>query len=112
MYFEDIDYCKRVRAEGWKVLYWPNARIVHLLGGSSGVTKTSNLRLRPPRYYYEARAHYFKKHFGISGLIVANMLWSAGRLISFLRETFGNKTPIHRKHELQDIWIGLFTQSP
>lgn len=110
MYFEDIDYCRRARAKGWKVLYWPDARVVHLLGGSSGVTRQSNLRRRPPKYYYEARAYYFKKHFGICGFVVANIFWTAGRFISFFREKIGRKTPMLREYEFRDIWIGLTTQ--
>lgn len=104
MYFEDIDYCKRTRANGWGILYWPAARVVHLLGGSSGVTKRSNLRRRPPKYYYEARAYYYKKHYGLHGFISANILWTAGRCISFLREKIGGKSPNLREYEHRDIW--------
>jgi N-acetylglucosaminyl-diphospho-decaprenol L-rhamnosyltransferase len=107
MYFEDIDYCRRVRERGWRILYWPDARVAHLIGGSSGVTSLSNLRRRPPKYYYEARANYFKKYYGILGFITANILWTAGRFISFLREKIGNKTPTLREKEYRDIWIGF-----
>ncbi len=109
MYFEDIDYCRRARTKGWGILYWPEARVVHLLGGSSGVTKISNLRRRPPKYYYEARANYFKKHYGMHGFIVANILWTAGRCISFFREKIGSKSPALREYESRDIWTGLTT---
>lgn len=104
MYFEDIDYCRRARAKGWGILYWPEARVVHLLGGSSGVTKRSNLRRRPPKYYYEARAHYFKKHYGMHGFLAANILWTAGRCVSFFREKIGSKSPSLRECESWDIW--------
>lgn len=110
MYFEDVDYCRRVQNQGWAVLYWPEARIVHFGGGSSGVTKKSNLRSRAPQYYYEARAYYFKKHYGVHGFIGANLLWTAGRCISLLREILGNKNPTLREYESLDIWKGLTRQ--
>lgn len=35
MYFEDVDYCKRMWDNGWKVVYYPNAFMTHQVGGSS-----------------------------------------------------------------------------
>ena len=35
MYAEDIDLCMRFRVAGWRVVYWPGAKVVHFGGGSS-----------------------------------------------------------------------------
>jgi GT2 family glycosyltransferase/glycosyltransferase involved in cell wall biosynthesis len=35
MYWEDADWCKRMWHSGWKVVYFPQASIVHYVGGSS-----------------------------------------------------------------------------
>ncbi len=35
MYWEDVDWCKRMWAKGWRVVYYPEAHIVHFVGGSS-----------------------------------------------------------------------------
>ena len=35
MYWEDADWCKRMWQSGWKVVYFPQAHIVHYVGGSS-----------------------------------------------------------------------------
>lgn len=35
MYWEDADWCKRMWKNGWKVVYYPKAAIVHLGGKSS-----------------------------------------------------------------------------
>lgn len=103
MYFEDVDYCRRARQAGWKILYWPEAKVVHLLGGSSQVTSRERLRRRAPRYYYEARARYFAKFYGRGGLWLANGLWLAGRLISLPRELLGRRST-NRQGEALDIW--------
>lgn len=35
MYWEDADWCRRMRDGGWKVVYFPQASVVHYVGGSS-----------------------------------------------------------------------------
>jgi len=35
IYWEDVDWCKRMWHSGWKVVYFPQASIVHYVGGSS-----------------------------------------------------------------------------
>jgi GT2 family glycosyltransferase len=104
MYFEDVDYCRRARAAGWKVLYWPQAKVIHLLGGSSQVTQQQRLNRRAPRYYYQARARYFARFYGRPGLWAANCLWYLGRLVCWPRELLG-RPPSHRQREALDIWI-------
>lgn len=104
MYFEDVDYCRRVRAAGWTLLYWPAAKVVHLQGGSSQVSAAGMLKRRAPRYYYEARARYFAKHHGRTGLWLANLFWCLGRVLSFGKQVLGRPVP-HREREALDIWI-------
>ncbi len=107
MYFEDIDYCRRVRAAGWSILYWPKPRIVHFMGGSSNISSEDTSRRRPARYFYESRARYLAKHFGISGLLAANVFWVAGRAVSYSREVVEGKRRKVRDGEGSDIWTNV-----
>ncbi len=109
LYFDDNDYCCRVRQAGWKILYWPAARIVHFLGETTGVTAEATALNRRPRYYYESRARYFAKYYGKSGLWLANVLWMCGRAISLIRELLRTKVRHTRDHEARDIWIRCLT---
>lgn len=36
MYSEEIDFCYRVRKNGWQIYYYPGAQIIHIRGGTSG----------------------------------------------------------------------------
>lgn len=104
MYFEDVDYCRRAREAGWKVLHWPAAEIVHLGGCSSQVTSAAGRLKRAPRYFYEARARYFAKFYGRAGLWLANVLWCVGRTLSWTRERLGRPGGSAREREVTDIW--------
>jgi GT2 family glycosyltransferase len=104
MYYEDVDLCRRLRDAGFTVASEPSARVVHRGGASSGVDAPADALRRRPRYFYASRARYFRKHHGAGGLLAANLMWTAGRALSWTRETFGSKRPHTVAHELGDRW--------
>ena len=106
MYFEDMDYCRRAAEVGFRVAMAPDARVVHLKGGTSPVQSQTAALARRPAYYYAARSRYFAKHYGRFGLWRANLAWHAGRVIGWLREVVGHKPPHACERESSDIWIG------
>jgi N-acetylglucosaminyl-diphospho-decaprenol L-rhamnosyltransferase len=105
MYYEDSDFCYHARKSNWEILNAPESHIVHLRGGSSPVKENTIHKKRLPKYYYASRTRYFYKLYGRSGLILANVLWLAGRSISLLRETLGNKQP----HVCEKAWLDIWT---
>jgi GT2 family glycosyltransferase len=108
MYFEDSDYCRAARAVGFRIGYFPGAHVVHLRGGTSDVKKRLAARRRPPRYLYASRARYFRKGYGVVGLLTANALWQLGRAISLGRELIGHKAPHTCEKEWLDNWTDAF----
>jgi GT2 family glycosyltransferase len=104
MYFEDADYCRRARRAGWRVRFCPDARVVHLRGGSSRVKSLSAARRRLPAYYSASRARYYAKYYARSGLWLGNALWAAGRLISLAREIVEGRPSHACEREGRDIW--------
>ena len=104
MFFEDVDYCRRARRLSWGVRYCPEARVVHLRGGTSPVKSLAASQQRLPRYYYAARARYHAKFYGRTGLSLSNGLWIAGRLVSRARELL-EKRPTHvAERQALDNW--------
>jgi GT2 family glycosyltransferase len=72
-YQEDADYCLRARAAGWKVFYYPEAKITHY-GGQGGS------RNRPYRSIWEWHKSYFlyfRKHFARDYLFIFNWFFYA-----------------------------------
>lgn len=58
MYFEDNDWCLRIRKAGWKVYYHPQIEIVHI--GGQSLKKNP----RAQRAYYESLTYFYHKHYG------------------------------------------------
>lgn len=61
MYAEDVDYCLRAHEAGWKVQYFPQASITHLIGQSSATVpfRTTWWRHRSMWLYY--RKHHSRR---------------------------------------------------
>ena len=105
MYYEDMDYCRRASKQGWTLNYAHDAKVVHLNQGDSNHKTIKRL----PRYYFNSRSRYFLKYYGRSGLLISNVLWSLGRIISFCREKTANKSPVFHCTMFKDVWVGFFT---
>ncbi|MCX6783808.1 MAG: glycosyltransferase family 2 protein [candidate division WWE3 bacterium] len=67
---EDVDFCYRVKAAGWKIFYVPEVTAVHYKGASVGVRKetaditqaSKETRLRMTKSASEAQQQFYKKH--------------------------------------------------
>ena len=68
-YAEDVDWCKRLKAAGWKALFVPQATATHFGGGSS-----SNAPLRYSIEILKADLTYWGKHYGMVGRCAFRLL--------------------------------------
>lgn len=57
MYFEDNDWCLRMRRRGWRIFYVPEVAITHLGGGSGAGADAA-------RAYRDSLRHFYRKHYG------------------------------------------------
>lgn len=57
LYFEDIDWCVRMRQAGWQVVYNPEVQVMHLGGYSQPQRDIAN------QLYYKSMNYYYHKHF-------------------------------------------------
>lgn len=106
MYYDDVDYCRRARQAGWRILHYPKARVVHLRGGSSSVKAELAKRKRPRPYLYASRSRYYAKFYGGQvGLLTANLCWLAGRTVSLARELTSNRPSHISESAARDIWM-------
>ena len=74
MYYEDIDYCRKVKKAGLKVYYLPQAEVIHYHGQSGTKLKKNKdqwRRLIPSSKIY----HGLLKHYFINFIIWSGQKW-------------------------------------
>ncbi len=59
IWFEDVDFCKRLREGGWKILYCPGTSAIHEGGHSARQLLTESKE----RYWYGSLLEYAAKHY-------------------------------------------------
>ena len=61
LFYNDVDYCKRIREAGLKIRYIAEVEVMHHLGGST--RKYGDFSLE----WHKNRVRYFRKHHGFPG---------------------------------------------
>lgn len=76
MYGEDIDLCYRIKEVGYKVLYFPEAQIIHYKGGSSKKKRTKVIYDFHNAMWIFYKKHYYKQYNFFVTLLVYMGIWS------------------------------------
>jgi GT2 family glycosyltransferase len=87
LYYEEVDLCRRIRAAGYEIWYWPDVVTVHLGGESS--RKVSGLELSSSGsqltlWRMRSELLYYRKHHGAFGAWSAMLLeswWNRARAL-------------------------------
>lgn len=79
LYFEEFDLCNRVKAEGFSLSIFPNAKIIHGWGASS--KSNSNIE----KIFRESRFLYFQKYYGYFRALLVHFF------LSLRKEHFVNR---------------------
>lgn len=79
LYFEDNDWCLRIRQAGWKVVYDPRLTVTHLGGQSQPRREVAN------QLYYQSMIKFYAKHYGPFKTWVLKCLLAPYQILSALR---------------------------
>jgi N-acetylglucosaminyl-diphospho-decaprenol L-rhamnosyltransferase len=74
LYFEEVDLCQRAHRAGYQTWFVREAKVSHIGSVVTGVTAER----RRPRYWFDSRARYWRKHHGTAGLWLSNLLCLGG----------------------------------
>jgi GT2 family glycosyltransferase len=101
LYYEEVDLCRRIKALGYKIFYWPDVVVVHL-GGESSKTITQAIMSRAGSqltlWRMRSALLYYRKHHGNFAFLAYLMerLWHQAR---FLRNSMGENVSQDRKEK-------------
>lgn len=108
MFGEDIDWCWRIKENGWKVVYIPDSIIYHVHGASSRlrpIGATINLHKGMEVFY---KKHLAKKYWALFNLLVYTAIWSRAALFILVNLIRG---VVERRTDLPDQAEHLASQA-
>jgi N-acetylglucosaminyl-diphospho-decaprenol L-rhamnosyltransferase len=79
LYFEDNDWCLRIRQAGWKVIYDPRFTVTHLGGQSQPQRRVAN------QLYYQSMIKFYAKHYGVAKTVLLKCLLAPYQMLFTLR---------------------------
>lgn len=103
LYYEETDYCRIARDNGWTCWFEPESRVVHLVGRSSGVTQREGPPKRRPDYWFSSRRRYFNKHHGWAYTAATDIALAAAVGLTRIREFVLRERSELPQHFLSDI---------
>ena len=102
MYSEELDWCRRIKDSGWRVVYYPEAKIIHYVGQSSDqavVARHIN--------FQQAKLRYFRKYNGRFTALVLRLFlllnYSWQLILEAVKGLLGHKRPL-RRQRVQAYW--------
>lgn len=93
MYSEEMEWQRRIRDAGWKVIYYPEAQVIHHEGKSS-----EQVLAQRHIYFQRSKLRYFRQYHGrlaACGLrvyLLANYLWQL--VVEAVKGVLGHKRPL------------------
>jgi len=92
-YVEEVDWCYRFSKAGWKIIFWPGARIIHIGGGRQSSNK------QPLKAYVQnvkSNLIFFRKHRGFISYLVARVIFLTLFGLKYCLLTVGSITKVKR----------------
>jgi len=102
MYSEELDWCRRIKDAGWRIVYLPQARIIHHIGKSSEQAITAR-----HINFQQAKLRYFRKYYGrvTASLLRVFLLSTYGWQIALegFKALLGRNRPL-RRQRIRSYW--------
>lgn len=108
LYYEETDWCYRFAKAGWKILFWPGAKIIHCHGGRNSSKQEA---LKMAVQMQKSCLIFFKKHRDIVSYITVRLLlmislacrfcfWTVALFVKYLLRNSSN----HEKKKIAENW--------
>jgi hypothetical protein len=95
MYSEELDWCRRAKSAGWRVVYVGDARITHYGGKSS-----EQVQAHRHIYFQQSKIRYFRKFHGPAAAFALRVFLLLSYMVQIVQESvkalIGHKRPMRR----------------
>jgi N-acetylglucosaminyl-diphospho-decaprenol L-rhamnosyltransferase len=103
LYYEETDFCRKIKAAGWTIWYVPESRVMHIAGQSTGVTGEQEGTKRLPTYWFESRRRYFVKNHGVPYAAATDAVLLVAHLLGQAKETLKGRGRSGVPHFARDM---------
>lgn len=113
LYCEEVDLCRRIKAKGFRVLYWPDVVVTHIGGESSRQLTTLKFSDRESQvvlWRMQSTLLYFRKHHGVRVWGV-RALEDAMHRLRWLRNRNSNDPARRRRADEAKLFLALMRQA-
>ncbi len=102
MYSEELDWCRRIKAQGWQIIYLPTAKVIHY-----GAQSSEQVKAFQHIQFQRSKIRYFRKHHSrwqakiLRLFILATYLYQL--IVEALKWVVGHKRPL-RAARVRAYW--------
>jgi GT2 family glycosyltransferase len=108
LYYEEVDHCRRVRNAGWRVIYYPFTKVIHIGGESAQAEGPVNARGRQiSTLQIESELLYFRKYHGMRGVLACVLLATLGDVARALRGLLRHRDIARAEAAMRHSWLTL-----
>lgn len=93
LYSEEVDLCRRIKAAGYRIWYWPDITVIHIGGESSRQVKSLEMSTTGAQlvlWRMRSTLLYYRKHHGAEAWLAKMMELALYRLTA-LRNSFSSE---------------------
>ena len=105
LYFEETDLCFRAARAGFATWYFPESRVMHIMGQSTELVLESGSKpKRLPAYWFESRRRYLAGSLGAAAAMLADLLVLIAYPLGYLKQILLGRAHTTVPHYLRDFW--------
>jgi GT2 family glycosyltransferase len=96
IWFEEVDFCKKAKSAGYKILYWPDASIIHYKAKSF----TQALTIKKQWHLNASMLRYFWKFHSFFSFLIILLLWPVSMALALIVQFVQLVFPVEKKKYL------------
>lgn len=105
LYFEETDFCRRAARAGFATWYFPESRVMHIMGQSTDVVIESWRKpQRLPGYWFESRRRYLARSLGTAAAMLADLLVLVAYPVGYVKQFLLGRAHTAVPHYFRDLW--------